>query len=413
MSFLDTEAIRDSVAQTPTAIKEFEMTMNDFTQDFLTEVLTSDDNVVFSPFSLHTALAILTSGATDNSTTQMELLSALGRVQNIQGLELRYKSLLDEYLSDEVNQMLSFGNGFWTAKRYYGKINGRFLEGLSSLYQIDVQALNTRNPEDQINSWVAEQTQGKINQIINAVPPNVAFLIVNALYFKAAWTVVFDTDPEPKEFTLLSGRKIQVPMMTRTSFHNYAAKFTTDLLPNIEILALAIPYADQFGEDRFEMVILMPDNFKSLDFLSDSLTRVRKIPDRENLFDVAEKALEVKRLIRTEHTITMPSFDIDSNISVRDHLKKMGITSAFEQGDFEGIVFDEPIKLSDVKHRAKIEVTQDGTSGAAATAIELVSFAATFDVPKEINIDRPFLFYIRDTKQKAILFAGKYSNPLI
>merc|ERR1712012_1245423 len=117
----DTEAIRDSVAQTPTAIKEFEMTMNDFTQDFLTEVLTSDDNVVFSPFSLHTALAILTSGATDNSTTQMELLSALGRVQNIQGLEL------------------SFGNGFWTAKRYYGKINGRFLEGLSSLYQIDVQ----------------------------------------------------------------------------------------------------------------------------------------------------------------------------------------------------------------------------------------------------------------------------------
>ena len=70
------------------------MTMNDFTQDFLTVIFSSSDNIVFSPFSLHTALAILTSGATDNSTTQSELLLALGRVQNIQGLELRYKSLL-------------------------------------------------------------------------------------------------------------------------------------------------------------------------------------------------------------------------------------------------------------------------------------------------------------------------------
>ena len=417
-SSLDTEAIRDMVAQTPTAIKEFEMTMNDFTQDFLTEVLaleTNNDNVVFSPFSLHTALAILTSGATDNSTTQRELLSALGRVQNIQGLELRYKSLLDEYLSMEslVHQMLSFGNGFWTAKRYYGKINGRFLEGLSSLYQIDVQALVSRNPEAQINNWVKQQTQGKIDQIINFVSPDVAFLIVNALYFKAAWTVVFDKDPEPKEFTLKSGRKIQVPMMSRTSFHNYAAKFTTDLLPNMNFLALAIPYADQFSEDRFEMVILMPENFKGLDFLSDSLKRLRDVPDRENIFDVAEKALELPRLSRTEHIITMPSFNIDSSISVRDLLKKMGIVAAFDEGDFEGIVANEPIKLSDVKHRAKIEVTPDGTSGAAATAIELVSFAATFDVAREINIDRPFLFYIRDRRQKAILFAGKYSNPLI
>ena len=108
----------------------------------------------------------------------------------------------------------------------------------------------------------------------------------------------------------------------------------------------------------------------------------------------------------------MPSFNIDSSISVRDLLKKMGIVAAFDEGDFEGIVANEPIKLSDVKHRAKIEVTPDGTSGAAATAIELVSFAATFDVAREINIDRPFLFYIRDRRQKAILFAGKYSNPL-
>ena len=160
------------------------------------------------------------------------------------------------------------------------------------------------------------------------------------------------------------------------------------------------------------MVILMPDNFRGLGFLEESLTRNRNDPETENIFDAAEKALEFKRFENKEHIINMPSFAIDSNLSVRDHLKKLGIVSAFEIGDFDTIVAEEPIKLSDVKHRAKIEVTTDGTSGAAATTIELVSFAASFDVPKEININKPFLFYIKDSVQKAILFAGKYSNPL-
>ena len=160
------------------------------------------------------------------------------------------------------------------------------------------------------------------------------------------------------------------------------------------------------------MVILMPDNFRGLNFLEESLTRNRDNSETANIFDAAEKALELKRFENKEHIITMPSFAIDSNLSVRNHLKKLGIVSAFENGDFDTIVADEPIKLSDVKHRAKIEVTTDGTSGAAATAIELVSFAASFDVPKEINVDKPFIFYIKDRVQKAILFAGKYSNPL-
>jgi len=407
-SLEDTEAIRDSVSQTPTAIEEYENTINDFTQDFLTQAYSETENLVFSPFSLHTALAILTSGASDNSTIQSELLLALGRVQNIQGLELRYKSLLNEYL--ELEQ-LSFGNGFWTAKRYYEKINGKFLEGLSSLYQIDVQAL-TQRPVEQINNWVKKQTKGKIDNIITVMPPNIAFLIVNALYFKAAWTVKFEENTEPQEFTKLNGQKILVPMMKRTSFHNIATKFTTNLLPQMEFLALAIPYDDLVHEDRFEMVILMPENYRALDFLQESLTRQQDNPDTDNIFDVAEKALELKRFDRKEHTITMPSFKIDSNFSVKDQLKKMGIVSAFEEGNFENIVFDEPIKLSDVKHRALIEVTTDGTSGSAATTIELVSFAATFDIPKEINVNKPFLFYIKDRVQKAILFAGKYSNPL-
>ena len=122
------------------------------------------------------------------------------------------------------------------------------MEGLSSLYQIDVQALTT-NSLKQINDWVKTQTKGKIDRIINTIPNNVAFIIVNALYFKAAWTVKFEDNPEPQEFTKLDGTKVLVPMMTRSSFHNYAAKFQTNLLPNIDFLAVAIPYDDEVSSN--------------------------------------------------------------------------------------------------------------------------------------------------------------------
>ena len=89
----------------------------------------------------------------------------------------------------------------------------------------------------------------------------------------------------------------------------------------------------------------------------------------------------------------------------------MGVNGAFDEGGFENIVENEPLRVGAVKHRATVEVTTDGTVGAAASAIEIVSFQANLNLPKEINIDKPFLFFIRDTELKAVLFAGKYTNP--
>ena len=87
----------------------------------------------------------------------------------------------------------------------------------------------------------------------------------------------------------------------------------------------------------------------------------------------------------------------------------MGIEKAFDAGEFNGIIEDETLKVSDVKHRAAIEVTKEGTLGVAASSVELVALAAGFS--KTVDINKPFLFFVRDTKLNAILFAGKYSNP--
>ena len=67
-------------------------------------------------------------------------------------------------------------------------------------------------------------------------------LIINAIYFKAAWSIIFEIDPEPKKFTTISGEEIPTKMMRRTSFHNFATVFTTDLVPDVNFTAVAIPY---------------------------------------------------------------------------------------------------------------------------------------------------------------------------
>ena len=89
----------------------------------------------------------------------------------------------------------------------------------------------------------------------------------------------------------------------------------------------------------------------------------------------------------------------------------MGINAAFDEGEFEEIIKNLPLKVSDIKTRATIEVTKDGTEGSAASAVELVSLTAATEIPKTININKPFLFFVRDVELKAILFAGKFSSP--
>ena len=89
----------------------------------------------------------------------------------------------------------------------------------------------------------------------------------------------------------------------------------------------------------------------------------------------------------------------------------MGINAAFEEGDFEQILSKDPLKLSDVKHKVTIEVTEEGTVGAEASTVEL--FRGFSDEPTIITINKPFMFYVYDTLQKVIIFAGKYTNPAL
>jgi len=397
--------------------KGYTDSMNDFTQDFLA-VSWDDlgDNYVFSPFSVHSVLAMLTTGATKSSETQKELVAGFGRNGKIELLEKMYAQFVKDYKNQTlgIDKMLIFGNRVWTTERYFPKILQSYKQSISKFYDAEFMKLNETDGEKDVNEWVEDITEGKITNIIDSVSPDTAALIVNALYFKASWAKSFE-DGKPQEFTIFNGKKVLVNMMTRDSQKQAVAKFETELVQgrSNKCIALAIPYesaTDPLKLGRFEMLIIMPENHLGLRFFQFNARKaVDETDSLGNIIELALGSLENSRKNPSDYIINMPEFKIDSNIGAVGFLQDLGIEKAFDAGEFNGIIEDEPLKVSNVKHRAAIEVTKEGTLGVAASSVELVALAAGFS--KTVDINKPFLFFVRDTKLNAILFAGKYSNP--
>lgn len=398
--------------------KAYVNSMNDFAQDFLAVAWKDqgEKNFVFSPFSMHSVLAMLTSGASDNSTTQEELLSGFGRAANIENLEQIYGNYVKSYKGTDVEKNLKFGNRMWTTPRYFPKIDDDYKSKLEDLYGAQFAKFAAKNPEKEVNDWVKEVTQGKIDKIVDSVSPETAFLIVNALFFKASWAKSFD-EGKPQEFTKLNGDKVLTPMMNRDSKKQFVAQFTTDLVKgrSDKCIALAIPYEAPNGKGsigRFEILIIMPEHHRGLQFFQDKAENlVAENFGSDNIIELALEALQGKRNNPVDHIINMPEFKIDTNIEATAMLRKLYIDAPFDDGEFNRIIQDEPLRVGKVKHRATIEVTKDGTVGAAASSIELVALSASLSIPKVVDINKPFLFFVRDTDLNAIVFAGKYANP--
>jgi serpin B len=244
---------------------------------------------------------------------------------------------------------------------------------------------------DAINGWVNRQTEGKIDRILDRLTPNTEAVILNAVYFKAAWQVqFFESSTRDGEFNLTSTKKVGVKMMHATD------RYPTVSGPGYR--ALRLPYS----VDALSMVIVLPDEVGGATGLASDLDALRLAA----LF----QDLKAPNLIE----IAMPRIKIDFAGDLTPLFKEAGMSRAFQPGlaDFSGMTGGAPAKLAigDIKHRAVIEMNEQGTEAAAATSIAVLS---SLIVPqaKPFVVDRPFLFYIVDDATGAILFQGRISDP--
>ena len=355
-----------------------------------------DFNIFFSPNSLSTALAMTYGGARGETQEQMAdvLHFNLGQDRLHSAFEKLRKDL-DAQEKDKGYQ-LSVANALWGQKGY--PFLPDFLELTRKRYGAGLKQVDfsreTEKARKTINAWVEKQTKDKIK---NLIPKNILtrltrLVLTNAIYFKGDWASKFKEEKTQEEFFYTkSDKKIKVPLMHQTETFRYGQ---TDQLQILEL-----PYK---GE-QLSMVVLLPKG-------RNDLGRLEKNLKPENLKNW------LKKLRKRKVEVYLPKFKLTSKFSLSNILEKMGMPFAFDKpagtADFSGMDGRRELFISAVLHKAFVEVNEEGTEAAAATAV-VMSLRSMPTPPPVFRADHPFVFIIRDNPTGSILFMGRLANPKV
>ena len=369
---------------------------NAFTFDLYQTLSQDDGNLFFSPYSISEALAMAYAGARGDTEKDMaEVLNfnlpqeRLHPAFNATDLQFKERS---QVLGDKEGFQLNVVNAIWGQQGY--DFLDEYLDVLEQHYGAGLRLMDFCNETEQsritINQWVSDQTEGKIKDLIpqGTINEITRLVLTNAVYFNANWQYPFDTrNTAAGLFYLLDGSSVLVPMMQQTKSLGYAE--------GAYYQAVELLY---YGGET-SMVILLP---------------------AAGQFDNFEESLDadfVKGIIGDLETcriaLTMPKFEYESSFSLKQALSAMGMGVAFTfpQADFSGMNGDYDLYISDVLHKAFISVNEYGTEAAAASAITMPPSATSPPQPKELTIDRPFIFLIRDIPTGSTIFIGRVLNP--
>lgn len=364
---------------------------NQFTVDFYRELSASPGNIVVSPFNLSTTLAMAYLGARGQTAEQMDAV-------------LRYSADTPEELAGAYGNLLGqldseglrVANSLWIDRRmpvlflYKSLINRSFKGGVHEVSFVD-PPLATK----EINQWVAGETHGKIEELLQPGTLNASarLVLVSAIAMEGEWVNPFDpkrTRTQP--FHVTTQKQVAAPMM------NTQGQFLYTEQPGYKLLAL--PYRRGAKGPNLSMVILLPDSPSGLPAL-----------ERQLSADQIETAVIGASARRVD--VTFPKFRLANRIYARHFLEKMGMTDAFgPHANFSGITGRPDLAISAVVHQAYIDVNEEGTEAAAATAVTMVTKSAPLAPEAAFNANHPFLYLILDMETKQILFMGRVANPV-
>jgi serpin B len=363
-----------------------------------------DANLLFSPYSVSQALAMTYAGAEGETATQMA--ETLGFTLPQPLLHAVFSNLNTDLITrgngeanedeGEVARALRIANRLWGEQTY--PFSPVYTAELERYYGAGLQPTDFAGaPEEargEINDWVADQTEDRIENIVpeGAISPDTRLVLANAIWFYGGWLETFSPEStEDGDFFLTDGTTTTAPFMYQWSDFPYARG------DGFQVIEL--PYSGS----GFRFTVILPDEGEFVSF-------------EENLAPAALNTA-LGQLESTEVQLHLPKFEFEYGTSLADILHAMGMTDAFDPtlADFTGMVEGTPpapLFIGDVLHKAFISLDENGTEAAAATVIIMEAGAAPpEEEPIELRIDRPFLFAIRDVQTGTILFLGRVTNP--
>jgi serpin B len=371
---------------------------NAFAFDFYRQVHGGVGNLIFSPYSISLASAMLYGGAAGETASQIASTlhftlppDQFHPAMNALSLDLAQRPAQSRKIDPKNPLQLYIANAVWGQLDY--PFEKAYLDLLAVNYGAGVRLLDFIAAPDsarqQINDWVDRETKGKIKDVMppGSVDPSTRMVLANAVYFKAAWQEAFvEKLTRDAPFTLLDGSQVQVPTMQ-----------TDDEIPvrvgsGDGYQVVALPYKGNLAE----MVIILPDQgtFELV----------------ESTLDAAKFSAILDELGPGQLTLYMPRFEFSVAFDLIPVLSALGMPLAFDESkaDFSGITKPERLYVYQALHKAYVLVNEAGTEAAAAT----IFGARPVSLPQELRIDRPFIFVIRDVPTGTILFVGRVLNPL-
>lgn len=392
-------ALTQTMAQAQPAdasIKAAAASNNAFAVDLYQKLQSAKGNLFFSPYSIDTALAMAYAGARGQTAQQMAQAMHFALPQD--KLNDAFGAMIQDLNQrGRVGQMQLYqfvvANALWGQKGY--PFNKDYQDLLKRAYDASLNEVDFKQTEEarkQINAWVEKQTNEKIKDLIppRAINPLTRLVLTNAIYFKSNWADQFKKNATKDEpFHVSADQTVNVPMMHQQHRFGY--------VENEQMQVLELPYTG-YG---LSMLVLLPKKVDGIADLERNLTA-------ENL-GKWESSLRRRPVI-----VSMPKFKIEAQLGLADTLKSMGMTDAFspDKADFSGIATVEKLCISDVIHKAYVDVNEEGTEAAAATAVMMVGAAMPKpEEPVTFTAEHPFLFVIWHRPSQAVLFMGRLVEP--
>ncbi len=347
-------------------------------------------NIFFSPYSISSAAAIAYEGA--RGATAQEMESVFHFPPDAAVRRPAFARLYNEMNQQASGYTLDTANALWIEKTYalLPSYTGTAMEYYgANATNMDFKS-DPSGSTDAINKWAEGKTNGKITNLIpqGGITPLTRLVITNAVYFKGKWARQFDKSlTHAADFHVSANKTVQAQMM---SMSGEKAKFNYTETDKLQALDM------QYQDSNLSMLVLLPKD--------GDIAGLEASLDPEMIAGIRSS------LSSRQINVIFPKFTFEAGYSLGKDLSAMGMQGAFDPGmaDFSGMDGSKNLSISEIYHKAYIDVNEEGTEAAAATAIVMTASAA---MPNQFVADHPFIFLIQDRSSGEILFMGRVMDP--
>jgi serpin B len=366
---------------------------NLFALDLFKQIQSKSENLIFSPYSIGTVLAMIYSGSGGKTETEMSEVLYFPPPELLDPVESGMRESMQA--TDTVRGIeFRLANAIWAQENFsfladYLARVGKYYKAPLTLLDF-IEPSNREESRKKINYWVEENTNNRILDIIQPgiLDASTRLVLTNAIYFNGGWMFPFDkATTSPSLFHHSKQGSAKTDFMHQTSSYPY--------YEDEEIQAISLPYKN----NRMALMVILPKSIEGWRMISQVINY-----ERINMVISGMETREVQ--------LALPKFRSELQINLSQELTSMGMGTAFSRhADLSGMTGEENLYVDEVIHKAFIEVNEQGTEAAAATAAVISLKSGLRDDPVRFNADHPFVFFLLDRQTGCIIFTGRLVKP--